>query len=369
MRSSAQRSISEGAITMKALCTILFAGFAAALTGCSTAPTRVALPPAGAAANRLVPGNQTRSHGWMLPDAKGMDLLYVSNDDQLLVFSYPKGKLVGEISVASGDFFGLCSDSAGNVFVTSVGSRSQSYILEYAHGGTEPIATLSDPGWADGCAVDPTTGNVAVTNYFADYPPYYHGDVVVFPKGQGPPSEYSDPNVGNFLFCSYDATGDLFADGGSIAELPVGGQSLSDITLDKHVDASSIQWIDASQTFVVADRSGGPRGPIDIYQVQVSGSAGTVSGPIILRTKHNRSSRAAQFWTGDGRMVGPGLIRGEVAGLLVFWRYPKGGRPTRIIDRPDGALDLYGITVSRANAKSTRVRGVVSRSGSLEGQR
>jgi hypothetical protein len=280
-----------------------------------------------------------------------MDLLYVSDYDRLLVFSYPKGKLVGEVGAPSGDLFGLCSDNAGDVFVTSQGSDYQGYIYEYAHGGTEPITTLSDPGEPLGCAVDPETGSVAVTNYFADDPPYYDGDVVIFPNGQGPPTEYSDPNVGYFLFCSYDATGDLFADGdGYLTELSAGGQSLSDITLDQRIDPGSIQWVDAYQAFVVADRSGGPRGPIDIYQVQVSGSTGTVSGPTILKTKHDHSSRAYPFWAGDGRIIGAGLIRGEVAALLDFWRYPKGGWPRKSIERPDGAHDMFGVTVSRADA-------------------
>ena len=313
---------------MKALCTIVFAGFAAAVVGCSTAPEQVALPLTQATGDRLLLGNQIRSRGWMLPGAKSMDLLYVSDDDELLIFSYPKGKLVGEVTVPSGDFGGLCSDSAGDVFVTSAGSRSQSYILEYAHGGTEPIATLSDPGWPNGCAVDPTTGNVAITNVFANDPPDYHGDVVVFPNGQGPPAEYSDSSIPFFQFCSYDGAGNLIVDGydsssDGIAELPAGGQSLRDIALDQSIGPSSIQWVGGYQAFVVADDSGGPRGSNYIYQVQVSGSMGTVSGPTILKTKRHRSSRDVQFWTGDGRIIGPGLVRGNVPGLLLFWRYPE----------------------------------------------
>jgi hypothetical protein len=358
---------------MKLLYAILLALVAGLLAGCSTTTTQVALPLTHAAGNPLALDNQTRSHGWMLPAAKSMDLLYVSNDDELLVFSYPKGKLVGEITVASGDFVGLCSDSAGNVFVTSEGSRSQSYILEYAHGGTEPISTLDDPGLPWGCAVDPTTGNVAVTNVFADDPPDYHGDVVVFPDRQGPPVQYSDPNIPFFQFCSYDAGGNLVVDGygsssGGIAELPAHGQSLNDIALDQSIGPSSIQWVDAYQAFVVAGFTGGPRAPNYIYQVQISGSTGTVSGPTILQTKHDRSSRDVQFWTGDGRIVGPGLVHGNPR-LLDFWRYPKGGRPTEIIYRPYGALDLYGVTVSRANARSAGARGFVNSAGGFEGQR
>ena len=354
---------------MKALCVTLFAGFAAALAGCSAAPTQVVLPLTGTAEIHLEVEDHVHSGGWMRPDAKSMDLLYVSDNDKLLVFSYPKGRLVGEIGVASGDFTGLCSDSAGDVFVTSLGSSFQGYVLEYAHGGTEPIATLNDPGRPNGCAIDPTTGSVAVTNESADDPPYDHGDVVIFPNGHGPPAAYFDSSVGYFSFCSYDATGDLFADGdGYITELPAGGQMLSNITLDKSIGPSSIQWVDAYHAFVVADFSGGPNGPNYIYRVHISGSTGTVSGPTILKTKRDRSSRDVQFWTGDGRIIGPGLIRGN-PGLLDFWRYPRGGWPTKIIHRPDGALDLYGVAVSRASARSSETHSPAKSAGGLVGQR
>ena len=188
-----------------------------------------------------------------------------------------------------------------------------------------------------------------------------------FPRGQGPPAEYSDSNVGYFLYCSYDGSGDLFADGdGYLTELSSGGQSLSDITLNQRVDPSSMQWIDSYQAFVLTDGSGGPRGPIDIYQMQISGSTGTVSGPIILKTNHDRSSRAYQFWTGDGWIIGPGLVRGNLAGLLNFWRYPRGGRPKKSIKQPDGAHDISGVTVSRASAASTGARSFANGAGLWE---
>jgi hypothetical protein len=257
--------------------------------------------------------------------------------------------------------------------VTSEGSDFQSYILEYAHGGTEPIATLDDPGLPSGCAVDPTTGNVAVANVSADDPPHYHGDVVVFPNGQDPPTQYSDSSIPFFLYCSYDATGNLLVDGydassDGIAELPAKGQNLGDIALDQSIGPGSIQWVDVYQAFVVAGNSGDPRGSDYIYQVQVSGSSGTVSGPTILRTERHHSSEDYQFWTGDGRIISPGLIRGDVAALLDFWKYPRGGRPTKSISRPDGAHYLTGVTVSRANATSTGSRIPIDSAVGLEGQ-
>jgi hypothetical protein len=104
----------------------------------------------------------------MLPGAKSEDLLYVPDDDvpgELLAFSYPHGGLVGEVMLPADYPLGLCSDGSGHVFVTTSGTDAQSYIYEYPHGGTQPIATLTDPGLANGCAVDARSGNLAVTNY------------------------------------------------------------------------------------------------------------------------------------------------------------------------------------------------------------
>ena len=62
--------------------------------------------------------------------------------------------------------YGECVDKAGDVFVADFGGNTGTpAILEYAHGGTKPIATLSDPGYyPESCSIDPTTGNLAVTN-------------------------------------------------------------------------------------------------------------------------------------------------------------------------------------------------------------
>ena len=74
---------------------------------------------------------------------------------------------------------GECSDSHGDVFITDAfGSNIQ----EFAHGGTTPIANLSDVGEeASGCAVDSVTGNLAVTNY-------YPGNVAIYKNAEGTPT-------------------------------------------------------------------------------------------------------------------------------------------------------------------------------------
>ncbi len=131
--------------------------------------------------------------------AKSGDLLYVSADDAtVLMFSYPALKLLGSIADLPANPVGLCSDNKGDVFVTLEQSLSQSYIFRYAHGGTQPIATLSDPGLVNSCAVDPSSGNLAVTNFFNAGESQYEGDLLVYKKARGTPATYYPPETAGY---------------------------------------------------------------------------------------------------------------------------------------------------------------------------
>ena len=163
-----------------------------------------------------------------------------------MVYSYPRGKVEGTLTgfdVPAGE----CSDRAGNVFITSF---LASEIVEYAHGGTSPIATLSDPGeYPVGCSVDPTTGNLAVTNQLTTS--YFAGDLAIYPNASGTPTTYTAPNFYYYFFCTYDNKGNLYVDGlsngtnsstGQYAELPAGSSNLESITIDQDIYPLGIQW-------------------------------------------------------------------------------------------------------------------------------
>ena len=103
----------------------------------------------------------------MEPKASQQDLLYLassSSEGSVYVYTYPQGRLAGTLTGFIAPR-GECSDSAGDVFIVAYSNSSYtaSTIYEFAHGGTDPIATLSDPDGAVGCAVDPTTGNLAAS--------------------------------------------------------------------------------------------------------------------------------------------------------------------------------------------------------------
>ncbi len=119
-----------------------------------------------------------------VPAARNIDLLYVSKYDDVDVFSYPAGKRVGTLTGFQSPG-GLCVDKAGDVFVTNFGASN---IVEYAHGGTKPIATLSDPYQEpDDCSVDPTTGNLAVANI--------GGSVSIYEGARGHPKQRTDSEI------------------------------------------------------------------------------------------------------------------------------------------------------------------------------
>ena len=138
-----------------------FLAGAALLAGCGGPQSLLAAT--GAAQNSAAAQKAVRHPSWMEPGLASKELLYVSdNGGNVYVFSYPAGKLVGTLTDARSPS-GLCSDKAGHVFVPDVNNED---VLEYAHGGKKPIATINDFGfYPESCAIDPTTQNLAVTNY------------------------------------------------------------------------------------------------------------------------------------------------------------------------------------------------------------
>jgi hypothetical protein len=133
------------------------------------------------------------------------NLLYIVTTDIIWIYSFPKTKYVASFNVSGAE--NPCANK-DQVFVPQYGPDD---IVEYAHGGTEPISTLKDPGEnPESCAIDPTTGNLAVTNYGGASKP---GDVVIYGNPQRPPTLYSDREIYYYWFCGYDNKGDLFVDG------------------------------------------------------------------------------------------------------------------------------------------------------------
>jgi hypothetical protein len=280
-----------------------------------------------------------RGKPWMAPEAKSDDLLYVSDDgtDQVYVFSYPSGSLSGTLT-GFGSPVGECVDKAGNVWI---GNQTPPEIIEYAHGGTAPIAVLSDStGVPMGCAVDSTTGNLAVGN---------SDNVAIYENARGNPTTYTDPYLDGFAYCTYDKKGNLFIDGESstiVAELAKGSDSLSNVTLSKTLSPGSMQW--NSGNLVIRDDLGGSHGPMAIDRFQVLGTTASFTGTTWLKGLRDRKPDiGVQYWVQGRRIIGPGHTGANLSRIIEVWRYPRGGRPEQVI-RPPGAYLLWGTVVSAA---------------------
>jgi hypothetical protein len=344
-----------GGKVMKVFYTIGVTVAIVGLTACSPSAMQAA-PSVSHAQNQAA--HQPHMHSWMLPSAKGMDLLYVSDDDapgELLTFSYPQGDLVGEITTPSDYPAGLCADNAGDVFVTTTGTYVQSYIYEYAHAGSEPIATLTDPGSANGCAVDPKTGDLAVTNALSADSGGHAGDVAIYQGAQGAPKTYVDDKISAYFYCAYDDAGNLFVDGNAdspiVGKLPYRAIHFKNISLTKDIGPISIQWL--QNKLVASGSTESKSGPQPIYTIQISGNSGAVRGPTLLESPHNQNPfQRVQFWSHRKTIVGPDQKAGAHQ-LLNFWR-STGGWPRKIIRRPGGALMLLGVTMSSLGSPSVR---------------
>jgi hypothetical protein len=127
------------------------------------------------------------------------DILYIVTLHAMVLVAYPEWKLLGSISNQN-LFNTVCSDpNTGNVFVPENYS-----VVEYSHGETTPVATLTVPssyGELSGCSVDPTTGNLAVSA---------EPGVLIWSHAQGTPVEYTSKDLRYYFYTAYDNQGNLY---------------------------------------------------------------------------------------------------------------------------------------------------------------
>lgn len=276
-----------------------------------------------------------RGASFVAPDAMRKDLLYVSDEDTntVYIYSYPQLEREGKLTGFDGPF-GECADKHGNVFIAN---DDASQIREYAHGGTKPIATLSDPGYYPrGCSIDPTTGDLAVANIVTTS--LGEGNIAVYKGAKGNPAAYyADAKVFNVYSCAYDNAGNLFIDGEdqastafAFAELPTGSKKFTDISLNQTIGvAGGVQW--DGKYVAVGDQYA------DIYQFAIHGKTGTKVGVTPL----NGVGRDSEFWIQGGNVIVPDSYKRDVA----IWSYPTGGTPEK---SSKGFKAPIGATVSVA---------------------
>lgn len=326
--------------------------FAGLVTGCSNAQSVQFAPSTGQTATNAHARN---SQSWMAADAVSSDLLYVSDAGtaKVYVYSYPQLKLEGTLK-GFGEPQGLCTDEAGDVFVTD---REASQTIEFAHGGTTRVATLGIPQYGPvGCSVDPKTGDLAVSELSGPGSNALNPNaaIAIYKQAKGRPKLYRQLNfLLNIFFCGYDNAGNLLVDGWK----PNGQFGLSEISAE-HPDRStdiiwngplitypdypgSIQW-DGTH-WVIGNQGTGPAsGESSVYALQIKGQSSTVVGANPL----SASSDMVQFWiVGSGshaKLIAPDFVKGDV---VVYDYGARRGTVFKVIT--GGFSEPFGSTVSK----------------------
>jgi hypothetical protein len=300
-------------------------------------------PPIGAPGaipqNRVAATHVDRGGSWMLPEAKSEDLFYIS-DGGVYVYTFPQARLVGILKTGLPGPAGMCPDRDGNVWITNF--RSGGPVVEYAHGGTKPIATLYTPKalTPQDCSIDPTSGNLAVVGYGPDRP----GTILVYTEARGTPKVYK-VSFAETSFCGYDNKGNLFIDGFGyseeppfvLAELPKGVKRAKKIFGFGWKGApapSPIQW-DGTYITIVTDYT------VNRYAIH--------RGVAVIKDRihFEDTNRLVDAWIQSGKVVVDSWSCSSCySKTLHIYRYPAGGYPIRGRKGPPGS---FGVTVSLAH--------------------
>ena len=265
---------------------------------------------------------QSRAHHAATPSA----ILYVNRYSKYVdMLTYPGLKRVGSFTYPNNTPFGQpCPDDlAGSIYFPNYSGQPNAGLLEYADGGTTPIGSLKPPAGysAVNCAVDPTTGNIAVVLSTTARTAI----IGVYPPGSSHPTKYAYPHLRWYASCRYDSSGNLFVLGETTTyqslflELPKGGSELTKLSLklSAYTLDFPILWDGSNITIQYLSVE---NYVLTIYRISVSGSVASVIG----KTKLRRAAKAV--WIQDGNTVITGRYPTNVNRyrVIAFYDYPSG---------------------------------------------
>jgi hypothetical protein len=300
----------------------LFALAVLTLAGCANPAT--SLP-----ASQTAPGLGLQSSlraSWMLAQAsKSASLLYVSlhSQNDVNVYDYKNGvigALYGQLFVSGP--FGMCTDPTGDVWI----APSYGPVEEYAHGGSSPIKLRNGiKGQPLGCAVDRTSGDLAISVYHDDSNYGMLTSVRIFGKGRQGHDFSIENGFGRISSLAYDNKGNLFIDGfqcgGSecyhpayyepeLFELPKAASTFEPLNLQGAtlINPSGIDWV--NPTLLIADSDYDYSNPVG-YKVLVHGQTATV-----VQTLPFSSAQSAGGLTVRGTSI---LVPDELGNTI--WTY------------------------------------------------
>ena len=277
---------------------------------------------------------------WMLPEATRVKkLLYISDQstDRVYVYNYATKRLLGRLH----GFYqpaGQCVDTKGDVWITDSAGEA---VVEYAHGAVRRTNRIRTIGLANSCSIDPTSGNLAVSN---SQTPQGKSNIEVFDLA-GAHKTYSSSACQNIVQVGYDSSGNLYVSASSeaftsyVCEVPHGGKALRRVPIDQTIQVpSGVMWdgkyITFTDEFYAFDYSA-------IYQAEPNRSGGlhvvsqtdfqgggsgdcqltAIVQPFIVGNQNTPSNNEQ-----GNVVVGSNEICYSGSGHpFLYWNYPKGG--------------------------------------------
>jgi hypothetical protein len=307
----------------------------AVFVGCAAAQTSLQQLPATASHA----GQAARS--WIEPAAKGGALLYVTGGTNVDIFQWPTLQTAGMLTGFQ-DTTGACVDATGDVFVADAYAQK---IYEFAHGGTEPIATLDDSAsFPNGCTVNQRNGNLVVGNEFNNN--VGHGSITLYKHGAGQGTTYYDPSLDDVFSLDYAPNGNLYLDGWTgysfgmqkfvrkqFVNIPIKGATIG--------YPGGVQYWKGGIT--VADAAGIYTNTT-IYQIN---KYGKVLGDTVLGEAH----QSYQYQIINGKVI---CACWEDKNVQIY-PYPAGGTPSRTLTKL-GQVQPWAAVVSPAQSDLPRIR-------------
>jgi hypothetical protein len=316
--------------------------------------------PAGIFKN-VMTGVRERDHrrSWISQDIESTHKLLFVSDASGVVWIYKmpsleiKGILTGFQAVN-----GMCSDGKGSVWVAMSGFEQ---MWKLAHDGSIVRILQDTIGTPIGCAVDPTSGNLAVSNA-ANNTDSSHigGSILVYPGAAGDPAEYWCVScLISYGFAGYDTNGNLFVDGKNasnvfaLAELPAGSSTtnqLKAINIEGGTlyDPGMVEWDAARHYLVIGDQSCGNERATCVYRAKIFGSTAKITGRTTLLDSAGNPICDMIQGTLDGNTIAGSDYDGGSCGHpsgTDLWPFPAGGQATHYNDIYDS--DPVGAAISQ----------------------
>jgi len=330
----------------------------ALLAGCGGSQPPIGAPGA-MPQSRAIATHAARGGSWMLPEVRrAKELLYISDQatDYVYVYDYKTRRLLGRLH----GFYkpaGQCVDSKGDVWITDSTAEAA---VEYAHGAKRHMNRIRTLGLANSCSIDPTSGNLAVSNAIT---PRGGSNIEVF-SFTGKRKVYSNSACQGIVQVGYDNNGDLYVSASSqessayVCELPHGAGRLVTVSIDKSIvrpggvmwDGKYIAFTDSLYAFDYTA----------IYQAQPTSSGGLkvvgetdfkgcdggltfITQPFIVGSKNTPSNdQQGNAVVASNELCGFGSTGYEFS----YWAYPEGGDPTHTLF--DAPINPAGEVVSIA---------------------